>query len=902
MAAIIRDTYDKSKRQNKVVFQDKKPLLNYELNLLQDILNEKSVNTTNLGFGDNFVEDGFTVYPSAMINEIFIKKGIFYHKGYPIELTEDVRINNLTTPTSDRLDLIYAEWYIDEVDGTDDPSIIDSNLGLETSVQERIVLEIKIRENAVDTATNSSWYTSNGLPVPQSIIANPTTETVTFDNSNKTIKLDPLSGNIFPDWLLNNFPTGVTFTTSDPKNPGPFTVNANSTLLDKKTLVVNETLNDTIPYNTVSKLTFYDSNSEKSWTANRRNFFNIAHLNRLMGNNKVTPNMISDVREKTVYNYIIEGCRIDPVVGNPQAVMVNPGRLIVGDVEHFIEPGNENLDFSQHPPISGVSPVIGSLSDNTLNFVFINKEGYLECTQEEPLDYHVLLAEVYTDGGAVHSIIDRRKYIPFSWKNKYQGSSGEGETGFPTITHPFTAAENLGAYQVVTVVPGSTENIIKTSAVESYPNPVKLPAIGVTGQAMALGQRDNVITFGEIRNPAWNFLRIGQPVFVDVALGMLTQTPPSIQGTYVQSIGIAVTSDILFVNVGQFIIKNNPAKPFDTNFLVKRADGLIEESGAGDTFSPDKMSFLTSVAQEPIDTSFDIYPGRVFVSDTETLEYSGETISLSAGTYQTSPLTTDYFNKAFFTLDDSGIVKMYESLEQSSSASVLDPEIPDNELPISMVTFQDNGDGIAGSIRPITQDNISDRRSWLNLGNLDATSFKPVYRDNKDFIVQKGGGWFNNHYLTSSNNVVVTADTTLSGPTYYIYLDIHNATGSVSSGSFTTMISTPSQVDKRRYVPLGEYDVDPSGDINRNNFKAYLSKFWQYRNVPYVNEENFNLSVAGDTALTLSNFTFSSTDYLEITINGRDVYEGEDYIKVAPNLINFNYLVKKGAKVKVRKV
>jgi len=336
--------------------------------------------------------------------------------------------------------------------------------------------------------------------------------------------------------------------------------------------------------------------------------------------------------------------------------------------------------------------------------------------------------------------------------------------------------------------------------------------------------------------------------------------------------------------------------------LVKRTNGLIEESSAGDKFSPDKMSFLASVAQNPNDKTFDIYPGRYFINDTESIEYSGETINLGSGTYQTSPLTADYFNKAFFTIDETGTVQMYESLEQSASSSVEDPEIPDNELPLSMVIFQDDGSGTAGTVKFISQDHIEDKRSWLNLGNLDCTAFKPVYRNTQDFLVQKGEGWFNNLYIDSGSNILVTANTAASGSTYYMYMDLQNASGSVSAGSFTTMLSTPSQLDRRRYVPLGEYDVDGSNNIIRSSFKAYQSKFWQYRDTPYTDEETFNLSAAGDSAITLSNFTFLSTDFLDIKINGRQIYENDDYAKVAPNLINFGYTVKKGAKIKVRKV
>lgn len=894
MADISRDTYDKSKRQNKVVFQEKKPLLNYELNLVQEILNEKSINLSQVGTGDNYVGDSFTVYPSAMPNEIFIRKGLYYHNGYPIELTEDIRINGLSTPSSDRLDTIFAEWYLDEISGTDDPSIIDSNLGFETSVQERIVLEIKIRENAEDVST------SLDPAIPTDVNPNPVLETITFNNSNKTISLSPTSGNVFPDWLIKNFPSGVTFTTSDPHNPGPFTINSSSPLLNKKTLVVNETLIDTPPFNTTKKLTFFDSNSKKSWIADRRNYFKIANLHRTLGNAYVSSAMVEDVRDKAVYNFVINGCSIEKVTS--QSVKVNPGRLIVGDVEHFIEVGTENLDFSTHPPVPGVPPVFGQLLDNTLNFVFINKAGNFECSQTQPLDYHVLLAEVYTKDAEIVNIIDRRKFIPIAWKNKY--AEGGGDTNLPRIVHQYRASEDISSFDAVAIKSGTTKDILRATATDIYSFsllPNKLPVIGIAEQSIRLNHIDNVVTFGEVKNPSWSFTKIGSGVYLDISSGQITQNPPFTLGTFTQRIGVAVASDILFVNPEVTYIKNNPAVPFDTNFLVKRSNGLIEESTGSDRFSPDKMSFLASVAQNPNDKTFDIYPGRYLINDTEGINFSGLTVNLGTGTYQTSPLSLNYFNKAFFTLDDLGNVNMYESIESSASSSVSDPEIPDNEMPLSMVIFQDNGSGGAGTIKVITQSNIVDKRSWLNLGNIDNIAFKPVYRNNKDFLIQKGESWFNNFYIKSSSNILVTGDTS-SAATYYIYMDLYSSTGVVTSGSFVTMLSTPSQVDRRRYIPLGEYIVDSSSNITRSSFKSYKSKFWKYRDTPYTNEQTFNLSSAGDSAFTLSSFTFLNTDFLDITINGRKVYEGDDYTKVAPNLINFAYTVKKGAKIKVRKV
>ena len=61
------------------------------------------------------------------------------------------------------------------------------------------------------------------------------------------------------------------------------------------------------------------------------------------------------------------------------------------------------------------------------------------------------------------------------------------------------------------------------------------------------------------------------------------------------------------------------------------------------------------------------------------------------------------------------------------------------------------------------------------------------------------------------------------------------------------MLLTPTQVDQRRYIPLGEYAAT-SNSIVRNSFKAYKSKFWQYRDIPYTGEESFDLALIGSSS------------------------------------------------------
>jgi hypothetical protein len=87
MADIVRDILDKSIRQRKVIFQQKKPLLNYELNLAQDILKEGLEEFTRVSIGDNFSGESLQVVPNPAVNTVFIRKGTFYHKGVPIAYT-----------------------------------------------------------------------------------------------------------------------------------------------------------------------------------------------------------------------------------------------------------------------------------------------------------------------------------------------------------------------------------------------------------------------------------------------------------------------------------------------------------------------------------------------------------------------------------------------------------------------------------------------------------------------------------------------------------------------------------------------------------------------------------------------------------------------------------------------
>ena len=92
MADIVKDTLDKNKRQDKVIFQQKKPLLNYELNLAQDILSNKINDLQKMSISNNYIGDSFKVIPNAVVNEVKIKKGIFYPATYEGRMMLEIQI------------------------------------------------------------------------------------------------------------------------------------------------------------------------------------------------------------------------------------------------------------------------------------------------------------------------------------------------------------------------------------------------------------------------------------------------------------------------------------------------------------------------------------------------------------------------------------------------------------------------------------------------------------------------------------------------------------------------------------------------------------------------------------------------------------------------------------------
>lgn len=151
MGDISRDTFDPSKNYNMVVAQQNHALLDAEFNELQDIIKWRNKNIANSIFGTGAIGEGFGVKATGVNNTVAIKAGIFINKGDYVHLIEDYTLSGLTTPAigGTRIDIVYADYYDEEIDSSADTDLKDPVLNVETCIRNKTTIEIKIKEGTV---------------------------------------------------------------------------------------------------------------------------------------------------------------------------------------------------------------------------------------------------------------------------------------------------------------------------------------------------------------------------------------------------------------------------------------------------------------------------------------------------------------------------------------------------------------------------------------------------------------------------------------------------------------------------------------------------------------------------------------------------------------------------------
>jgi hypothetical protein len=882
MADIAKDTFNKSLRQRKVIFQQKKPLLNYELNLAQDILQEGLEELTRVSIGDNFSGESFKVVSGREgFPEVVIKKGTFYQNGTPVYLNQDVIVGadiiGIDVPgAGGRTDIVYATWRVEQVNSPIDPLI-----GFVTSMQQRLDLKIVYESNTLLPTLVSPETSGDTAGVRE--------ERIEFFPDVNEIKL---TRGFFPDWI--RIP-GTRITTNSVLNPGnPYFTVVNSSA-DGKTLIVD----DGVSPEELKDVRFreYDPSGEikKEFRAYRDNIIMLATIKRPQGIYAIENGFIIDERKSVSNSYIIEGCNPIFAEGTLE-VTVNPGKFL----------SRNDLEFLENSTTLTVA-------DNSLNYIFISEDdgGLLEVNTEEPTDPHVMIAEVVAKNSSIVDFRDVRKFAPAS----YSQGSGSGEanigpqiintvTDSSIISQNFQTSEIISKYNTVFIDP--TGKVKRSSSFNSS----TLPVIAIAPQETAANQKNNFITYGIVKNTSWNW-SAGEILYASNSFGeIISESEVSSlgSGNYVQRIGVALSSDQIFFNPDKTIYKKNES---ETPLLVLRDNGDIEVIGEDEKINTSRLASLAAIVLDPVGQGIKILSGRFFIDGNKYIDFPETIVNMgsSGTTYKTTPVTSGYYNKAYFTLDDSGVLKMYEGVPRQARVDVLDPIIPENEIPVCLVTFQDNGVAEAGTILNINKTDIVDRRNFINSGITENSAFKPNYKNETSYVIQKGESWFNKKYVTLDNNTTVSIPTAATDGTYYIYLDLNETTGDnlnrvASSNSFSASQSIPESLDQRRYVVLGYFQIS-SEIITRSSFKSYDSKFWEYRDLPHVGEKIFEVD-QNQEVFTINNFTFTDTDFLEVLVNGDLVFEGasEDYTKNASNpfTVTFNYPVLTGATVRIRKL
>lgn len=144
---VSKDLYSPAKRYYEVVFSKKRPILDLELNELQKIERGLREQTLRAALKDGPYGDAFLVEGTGNPNEIRVRSGLIVHEGFNVYSLEDEIIGGLTTPPiGTRTDYVYVEYYLEEVDSSIDAQLIGEDVGIETAVRNRLVVEAHVAE------------------------------------------------------------------------------------------------------------------------------------------------------------------------------------------------------------------------------------------------------------------------------------------------------------------------------------------------------------------------------------------------------------------------------------------------------------------------------------------------------------------------------------------------------------------------------------------------------------------------------------------------------------------------------------------------------------------------------------------------------------------------------------
>jgi len=161
---ISRDSFQPQKNYTQVVFNQDVPLLDSELNEVQQIKAQADVKLLTSLVGTSMVGDDLLVEPGPAPNTVTVKAGTLFCGGYQVVLNQDFVIQFLSTPLVNRTDTVFIQFQLNAVAATAtegslaDSFIQDPAVGFPTT--QRVQMTYTCLVNEGSTVPNPS----SGIP------------------------------------------------------------------------------------------------------------------------------------------------------------------------------------------------------------------------------------------------------------------------------------------------------------------------------------------------------------------------------------------------------------------------------------------------------------------------------------------------------------------------------------------------------------------------------------------------------------------------------------------------------------------------------------------------------------------------------------------------------------------
>jgi hypothetical protein len=168
MGNFSRNTFDPAKRYTAVRLQQGVPLVDADWNELQDVTRTELYDAMLVAL-PNAMSPSMLLTPVGN-NDLQLNTGIALVQGRPAKLNTPLRYSAqryanpttaaadgvpvtppLTTPTQPRTDLVFIDVFEREVGSAEDPSIVNTAIGVETAVRLRRELVLRVAEGGQGT-------------------------------------------------------------------------------------------------------------------------------------------------------------------------------------------------------------------------------------------------------------------------------------------------------------------------------------------------------------------------------------------------------------------------------------------------------------------------------------------------------------------------------------------------------------------------------------------------------------------------------------------------------------------------------------------------------------------------------------------------------------------------------